>query len=132
MVWGLMLVSQGWGCHCWCSCLLLVFHRIIFVVLLTGIEKNERSESGVTDGSKMSLLVQNDSIFVTIGSKRFSFVLFATRNGPFVCFELTFDRDAKVELSCLGPQFESKSPSLHFSFFGIWDLGFDRSGSFLR
>ena len=51
--------------------------------------KNERSESGVTVGSKMSLLVQNDSIFVTIGSKRFSFVLFATRNGPFVCFELT-------------------------------------------
>jgi len=53
-------------------------------VLLTGIT-GIRSESGVTVGSKMSLLVQNDSIFVTIGSKRFSFVLFATRNGPFVC-----------------------------------------------
>jgi len=52
------------------------------------LNKNER-ESGVTVGSKMSLLVQNDSIFVTIGSKRFSFVLFAIRNGLFVCFELT-------------------------------------------
>ena len=130
MVWALMLVSQGWGCHCWCSCLLLVFHRIRFrgVVLIKAKpkvlmlccwleydwNKNERSESGVTLVQRCHCwfktilfllpLVQNDSLLY--------YLLPGT--GRLFALSWPLSKDATM-VSCLWP------PVSQSSFFIFWD-----------